>query len=143
MRNEYEEREELYDLATEVLKEKEDLFAIAHSGARIGFLTSTEYKSKSGIITFADTRAVKGVWTYYVPYDFIITFYIRYTDLLSKEQLKILMWHELKHCGVKPNGVFYLIPHDVQDFSDILDKHGHKWANIEQVGGDFEKLGED
>ena len=138
MRNEYEEKEELYELAAEVLKEKQDLFMIAQSGARIGFLTSTEYKKKNGRITLADTRVVKGVWTHFVPYDFIITFYIRHTDLLSNEQLKILMWHELKHCGVQPNGTFYAIPHDIEDFGVILDKHGLNWANIEQVGGEVE-----
>ena len=116
----------------------EDLQPLLHSNARLCFLTSTEYKKRNFKRVFADTRLVKGVWTAFCPYDFIITFYERNTSLLSYEQIKILMWHELKHCGVTADGKYFLIPHDIEDFSEIIEKHGHKWANSKQVGGETE-----
>lgn len=46
---------------------------------------------------------------------------------MDKEQLEILMWHELKHCGIddeKP----YIVPHDLEDFKEIVDIYGPYWA---------------
>lgn len=138
MKHYYEIDEGLYNLALEVLEEREDLKPLAESGARICFLTSTEYKKTKRKIVFADTRIVKGVWTAFVPYDFIITFYIRHITQLDNEQLKILMWHELKHCGVTSGEQFYIEPHDIEDFNKIIEEYGHRWADQRQVGGEAE-----
>lgn len=138
MKQSYEIDDTLATLAKEILAEREDLAQIIFSGMKIGFLTSTEWKRSKGKLVFADTRIVKGVWTAFVPYNFIITFYTRNVNLLNEEQKRILMWHELKHCGVAPNGEYYVVPHDIEDFSDIIEKYGHKWANSIQVGGEAE-----
>ena len=138
MKNEYEIDNDLSILAKEVIKEREDLLPIEQSGMRICFITSTEWKRSNGKLVFADTRIVKGVWTAFVPYDFIITFDTRNVNLLDEQQIRILMWHELKHCGVSPTGQYYVVPHDIEDFSDIIDKYGHNWANSKQVGGETE-----
>lgn len=138
MNYEYEIKEELFDLADEVMREREDLEPLLYSNARICFITSTEYKKSKTKRVFADARLVKGVWTAFCPYDFIITFYDRNTSLLNNEQIKILMWHELKHCGVTEDGRYYLIPHDIEDFSTIIDECGYDWANTKQVGGEAE-----
>jgi hypothetical protein len=36
------------------------------------------------------------------------------------------MLHELKHVGLGMKGL-RIIPHDIEDFSDILRKYGLKW----------------
>jgi len=36
------------------------------------------------------------------------------------------MRHELKHIGIK-DGRFFIVPHDVEDFSDIIEEHGMSW----------------
>ena len=58
--------------------------------------------------------------------------------MLDEEQKRILMWHELKHCGVDGKGNTYVIPHDIEDFKEIIEKHGMDWAERKQVGGDIE-----
>ena len=118
------------DLAAEVMNQRKDLQPLLESGANIGFIESTERKKSNGKVVFADTRLVSGIWTAFCHYDFIITFYIPHVDLLDVEQEKILMWHELKHCGVKENGKLYIVPHDIEDFRTIIEKHGLDWANI-------------
>ncbi|OZV10781.1 hypothetical protein CIW83_18350 [Tissierella sp. P1] len=76
----------------------------------------------------------------YLPYDFIITFYENNTGFLNDNQLKILMYHELKHIGIGERGL-KINPHDIEDFSDILDKYGLDWNNFGKelpdiLGGD-------
>ena len=36
------------------------------------------------------------------------------------------MYHELKHIGMGPKGL-KIEPHDVENFSDILEKYGLDW----------------
>ena len=139
MKHTYEVSTELEQLAIEVIKEKKDnLIPIIISGMKIVYVESNERKKSRGGLVFVDTRVVKGVYRAFIPYDFIITFYLPHTMLLDENQMRILMWHELKHCGITPTGEYCVIPHDIEDFSDIIDIHGHKWANMQQVGGEPE-----
>ena len=131
MKNIYENCTNSYsDLAYEVMKQREDLKPLLESGAEIGFIESTERKKSNGKIVFADTRLVKGVWTAFCPYNFLITFYIPNVMLLDEKQIEILMWHELKHCGIKSNGTFYIVPHDIEDFKLIIKNQGLEWASF-------------
>ena len=36
---------------------------------------------------------------------------------------------ELKHVGFEPGGTFRIIPHDVEDFVDIIKKYGTDWTD--------------
>ena len=76
----------------------------------------------------------------YLPYDFIITFFERNTGFLNENQLKVLMYHELRHIGIGEKGL-KIVPHDVEDFSDILSRYGLDWNHINKelpdiLGGD-------
>lgn len=64
------------------------------------------------------------------PYDFLIIFYGPNIDGLDANQLKILMFHELLHIGVNSDGTsFKVVPHDIEDFSLILERYGIGWGS--------------
>lgn len=129
MKHCYENVTEKYtDFMNMVLRQREDLQYLLNSDKSIGFIESTEKKRKNGGIVFADTRIVSGVWTAFCPYDYIITFYMPNVALLNEQQMKTLMWHELKHCGMKPDGTTCLVPHDIEDFKIILEEQGINWC---------------
>ncbi|WP_018250337.1 putative metallopeptidase [Orenia marismortui] len=114
-------------LAKQILEKKRDLWQVrdAIGIENIGFVRCFLKKKSRGKVTYADCRKVTGPYAAMIPYKFIITFYDYNTSLLSVNQQKILMYHELKHIG--PNG--YIVPHDIEDFSDILQKYGIDWAS--------------
>lgn len=50
------------------------------------------------------------------------------------------MYHELRHIGVGEKGL-KIVPHNIEDFSDILTKYGLDWNSIDKelpdiLGGD-------
>jgi len=116
---------ELRYLATKIINRFPEFAFIKEWNIKIGYVISQEKKRGEKII-FADCRKVQEVFKAYLPFDFIITFYENNTGFLNENQLKILMYHELKHIGMGEKGP-KTIPHDIEDFSDILDKYGLDW----------------
>ena len=129
----YKESEYYRKLAEEVLEEHAEEFAdIREFDAKIGYLTSTKVKKRSGFIVNADCRKVAPEYRWCCHYDFLITVYEESVKMLTREQKKVLMWHELKHVGIQSDGEekkLSLIPHDVQDFSDIIKSKGINWSS--------------
>lgn len=50
---------------------------------------------------------------------------------LSEKQLKILLEHEIMHIGVEGNRL-YVVPHDAEEFTEIIRKYGIDWAEDKQ-----------
>lgn len=120
-------------LGRKIISRVESLRFIAEYGIRIGYVQSWETKTKNGREVYGDCRKINPVYGAYLPFDFIITFYAANIGHLSDNQLKILMWHELKHIGVGPRGLT-LEPHDIEDFFEIIDTHGTRW---DELGADI------
>lgn len=122
--------DDLKILGDKVIKIRPELGYITENEIKIGYVRS--YETKSGRkITFADCRKVSGPYIAYLPYDFIITFYDNEAGLLTDNQQKILMLHELKHIEIGERG-FSVRPHDIEDFRSILEKYGINWNEINQ-----------
>lgn len=122
---EAETSNELRLLANRIIKHFPELYFIKEYDIKIGYVKSYE-KKQGEKVTYADCRKVPEVYKAYLPYDFIITFYERNTGFLNENQLKVLMYHELRHIGIGEKGL-KLVPHDIEDFSDILTKYGLDW----------------
>lgn len=97
---------------------------------RIGYVISYEKKGGAKIV-YADCRKLQEPLKAYLPFDFIITFYDDNTSMLNKKQMKILMYHELRHIGVGDKGL-KIEPHTIEDFKDILEKYGLSWNEYGQ-----------
>lgn len=119
--------DKLKELAEQVMSERPDLKKLANPDCRIAYLRCDK-KTSHGRTVFADTEKVgeKAKTLAYV--DFIITFYGPACAGLSEEKMKVLMIHELKHIGFEPGKPFAIIPHDVEDFRDIIENYGMDWT---------------
>jgi hypothetical protein len=116
---------ELRRLGRKVINRFDEFSFIKAYGIKIEYLVS--YENKNGEkITYAECRKIPEVYKAFLPYDFLITYFDRNTSTLTANQKKILMLHELKHVGLGMKGL-RIIPHDIEDFSDILRKYGLKW----------------
>lgn len=71
---------------------------------------------------------------FFSGFDFIIQMSQDIWEKLNDEVKFILTYHELKHIGVKEKDdgsvTYYLVDHDVQDFSDIINEHGIGWLQL-------------
>lgn len=125
----YKKSEELRQLADKVMDKYEDVSHLKELGCNILFLACDKEKSsKASKRVYADTEKVKDKYKSVMIYDFIITFYTSLTDELDDKQMEILMWHELKHVGFDDEGNCKVIPHDVEDFMDVVKRYGPDWV---------------
>ena len=119
---EAEPSRKLKTLANKIINKYPEFSFIREWNVKIGYVISQERKAGEKII-YADCRKVQEVYKAYLPFDLIITFYERNTGFLNENQLKILMYHELKHITMGEKGL-KLQPHNIEDFRDILEKYG-------------------
>jgi len=125
-----EPSKELQLLAESVIGRFDEFGFIKEFGVRIGYVIS--YENKCGQkATYADCRKLNEVYKAFLPFDFIVTFYYFNTEILSENQKKILMLHELKHITITERGLS-VKPHDIEDFKDILDKYGNEWNEFQK-----------
>jgi len=117
-------------LADQIICKFPELAIIPEYSIRIGYVLSQENPPGTKI-KYADCEKVKVKYQAWLPYDFIITFYEPNTELLSENQKKILMLHELKHIGIGEKGL-KLEEHDREDFADILKRYGIDWNCLDE-----------
>lgn len=125
----FEISDKMDDLAEEVICEHEELHWIRQSDVRIGYVSSDKAKQSKGREVYGACMKVKEIYQLYTPYDFLIIFYAPNVEGLDREQLKILMFHELLHVGVDSDGEPKIVPHDIEDFSLILERYGLGWGH--------------
>lgn len=130
----YVQDKSIQALATQLINILPDLRWIADYGYTdsIGYVRSfVKKQSKSNC--YADCRKVAATYKAFITYDIIITLYDPLVSQLSENQLKILLWHELKHIRQQTDGKGLAIrDHDVKDFRDILDYVGLDWHEIDE-----------
>ena len=131
MAAEYARSEALEGIARAVMEEFPQEFSHLNN-CRIAYQVCNHRKTKSGgMIVYADTEKVRYKHKGLLPYDFIITFYAD-GDILDEEIQKRLMYHELKHVGYDAaEESCYIIPHDLEDFRDVINKWGTDWIRGE------------
>lgn len=123
--------EQLTQIGQELIEHFEEFAPIRDSGASIAFMASTKRKTSKGRKVYADCKRVKGdIEEKFVPHDYIITVYDPNSRSFNERQLKILLWHELKHIDIEYKGNAWVMqtkPHDLEDFRDLIDAVGPNW----------------
>jgi predicted metallopeptidase len=122
----YETADDLRELGEKIINRFPELSFIKEFGIKIGYIRAYESKTSKGRATFADCRKVSGSYQAYLPFDFLITFYDPNVAILTENQRKIVMYHELRHIEMTPKGLT-VRPHDIEDFESILKEHGLNW----------------
>jgi len=140
---EYEVSPELESMGTQVIDKMPELSIIKDLEVKVGYVLSQYPKRKDGKIICGECRKVTGVFTAFLPFDFIVTFYEPNIYYMTENQKKLLMLHELKHIGVGQKGI-RVEPHDIEDFSSMLQRYGLRWNGFQVdvpdilAGGDNE-----
>lgn len=117
--------------AKRLIRNHPSLADLKDSGARIAYLESDEEKAAKGKTVCADCNLVSKKYKWCCDYDFFIVVYEPNITDFTPEQIEILLLHELMHCGISFDGkepTYYIVPHDVEDFREILDTYGIDWA---------------
>lgn len=114
----------------QTLPEFEDL---KDADVRIAYLSSQKEKVKNRRVIFAECCKVEEKYEWCCKYDFFIVVYEPNIIGFTENQIKILIRHELHHVGVEytDNGIkFYIVPHDVEEFWEIIREHGLEWSEV-------------
>ena len=119
-------------IASKLIKTLPEFEHIKAYDIKIAYAASQEEKTKSGgRKVLGRCKKVDKEYKWLLPYDFIIFIYEPNIIELSEKQIEILVYHELRHVGVKEDGEepsFFVVPHDIEDFKDILQEYGLDWT---------------
>lgn len=118
-------------IGKQLLRTRKKFQALQAYHVRVAFLVSDKEKRKNGKLILGECAKVPHKYKWCVPYDFCITMYTENILHFTEEQKKILMYHELSHIGVNEDGnepSFYIVPHDIEEFTDIIKKYGLDWS---------------
>lgn len=118
-------------IGAELIEAETELSYIRDSLATIIYLESEHEKKSNGRTIYAQCERVPEKYKWAVPCDFTITVFRPNVERFTAEQLRILILHELMHVGIDVDGHeenYYIIPHDVEDFREILERYGIDWS---------------
>ena len=91
--------------------------------ARIGFIFRETVSYSKGMPVLGHAQKTSEMMKVYLDFDFIIWIAAdAYADL-DENQRKALIDHELCHCTMV-DGVASLVGHDIEEFQDIIKRHG-------------------
>lgn len=124
-----EPSKEMRKMAERIIDKFPEFQFIKDCNIKIGYIMSQERKQGAKTV-YADCRKVNVVYSAYIPFDFIVTFYESNVSMLNENQQKILMKHELQHIEIGPRGPA-VRPHDIEDFSNIIEDYGIKWFGLD------------
>ena len=116
-------------IAEEIIKEPD--FDEVRDFASFVVLSSEEEKTKNKQVVYGECKLVQKLYKLFCPYDFLIIIYDVNAASFSPEQMRILIEHELRHMGYDLEGnepTPYIVPHDYEEFKQIMDKYGIDWA---------------
>lgn len=128
-------REDLLEIANKLVKTEKSLAYIRESSVQFIVLGSDSEKKSKKRVVHGECEKIPAKYKWIIPYDFTITIFEPNVERFTEEQMRILLLHELMHIGIEVDGneeKYFLVPHDVEDFKEILDKYGVEWAN-EQI----------
>lgn len=123
----YELSEEVKMIGEHVIEKNEKFQKIKDYGVKIAYVFCDRSKKSNGNTVFADCAKISDKNKVLSGYDFCITFYGN-SLMLTDDKRDILMEHELMHIGID-NGGCYIVPHDLSDFKDIVEKYGVNWVD--------------
>ena len=124
--------EEYAEIGQKLIQTEPSLAHIRDSQVTIVYLSSEHEKKEGGKIIFGLCEKVPAKYKWAIPCDFTITVFEPNVERFTEEQIQILILHELMHIGIATDGneeTYTVIPHDVEDFKEIIDRYGIGWNN--------------
>ena len=121
------------DHVLEIVRRLIDLYHESLKDARIGVIMRSEAPVTGGRITYGKAEKVSAKAQVHVPYDFIIWLSEDQYWMLAPFQREALIDHELCHCRYDTDTVAAIRPHDVEEFTEILERYGYWWPEASAV----------
>jgi hypothetical protein len=118
--------------------------------ARICYLFRTGKWESKGKVVFGKAEKVSGKWKNLTGYDFVIIINYEAWSYASDTIRNAGLDHELTHCArgeddKEGNPKWYIMPHQVEDFSSIIERHGLWNKDLERffkAGENFKQAGD-
>ncbi|HWQ30066.1 MAG TPA: putative metallopeptidase [Negativicutes bacterium] len=116
--------------------------------ARIKYLFRTGKWELRGRLILGKAEKVAAKWKYLTDYDFVVTINRDTWFNNSKEIREAILDHELTHCSrgeddKQGNPKWYIMPHTVEDFVNIIQRHG-LWTtdlqHLKKASDEYEQL---
>lgn len=127
----FKESDEYRDLAYAVIDAVPELWMIKQADIRLCFLESYKEKHDASNRILGQCIKVPDMYAELLSVDFIIVIYEPNVAGLSTNQKKILLWHELKHIGIRDTDgepMYITVPHDREEFDSIINRVGLYWS---------------
>ena len=124
-------------IGTKLIRTMPEFEDLKNSDVKIAYLSSDEPKKKDRRLIFAECCKVDDKYKWCCKYDFFIVVYEPNISWFTTKQLIILIRHELHHVGIDFTGQevkYYIVPHDVEEFWEIINDHGLKWSDENATG---------
>jgi len=128
-------------IARRLIRTLPEFADIKESDVRIAYLSSQKEKISNRKIVFGECCKVEEKYAWTCPYDFFIVIYEPNIVDFDDHQLETLIRHELHHVGIEytDNGLkYYIVPHDVEEFWEIIRECGLDWSDRNAKGGESE-----
>ena len=125
-----EEYAEIGHRLIETLPEFDD---IKEAEVSIAYLSSDKEKKTAHKKVLGECRKVDTNYTWCCPFDFLIGIYEQNIAGFDDKQIETLIRHELHHIGVEMTNTgygFYIVPHDIEEFYEILFDCGYDWSDV-------------
>ena len=120
------------DHVLDIVRRLIDLYHEPLKDARIGVIMRSEAPVTGGRITYGKAERVSAKAQVHVPYDFIIWLANDGYQSLAPLQREALIDHELCHCQWDMDTGASIRPHDVEEFTEILQRYGYWWPHAEE-----------
>ena len=120
------------DHVLDIVRRLIDLYHEPLKDARIGVIMRSEAPVTGGRITYGKAERVSAKAQVHVPYDFIIWLANDGYQSLAPLQREALIDHELCHCQWGMDTGASIRPHDVEEFTEILQRYGYWWPHAEE-----------
>lgn len=130
---------ELYaEIGQELIYEMPELADLREGDITIVYLGSDAEKKSKGNLVYGQCEKVASKYKWGIPCDFTITIFEPNVKDFTTDQLRILIFHELLHIGVDEDGGYYVKPHDLEDFTAVIDRYGAHWSEPKPAPLPFE-----
>lgn len=115
------------DIAENLIDTEPELAYIKNSSVRIAYLESNQAKKADKdklVLGECEKVAAKNKWA--IAYDFTITLFRENLIGLTRDQIRIVLFHELLHIYIERDmdgeESYSIRKHDLEDFKIIIDK---------------------
>lgn len=121
-------------IARRLIRTLPEFEEIREAGPRIAYLSSFKQKMKKTRAVCGECCKVEEKYSWCCPYDFFIVVYEPNVMNFDEVQKETLIRHELHHVGIEytDSGIeFYVRPHDVEEFWEIIVDCGLAWSTTD------------